>query len=78
MDMTPVYGAVATFNIGFGIRDILVGTRGASEIAGLALTFVSALVLAVVWLGGYMPTTIAQARRAASGLSVADVSPQQD
>ncbi|MDU4703638.1 MAG: zf-HC2 domain-containing protein [Corynebacterium sp.] len=78
MGMAPVYGAVATFSIGFGIRDILIGAQGASEIAGLALMFVSALTLAVVWLGGYTPTAIAQAWRAASGLPVTGVPPQRD
>lgn len=78
MGMAPVYGAIATFSIGFGVRDIFIGAQGVSEIAGLALMFVSALTLAVVWLGGYTPTAIAQAWRAASGLPVTGVPPQRD
>lgn len=78
MGMAPVYGATATFSIGFGIRDILIGAQGLPEIAGLSLMFVSALALAVVWLGGYTPTAIAQAWRAASGLPVTGVPPQRD
>lgn len=78
MGMAPVYGAIATFSIGFGIRDILIGAQGLPEIAGLALMFFSAVTLAVVWLGGYTPQALAQAWRAASGLPVTGLPPQRD
>lgn len=75
MGMAPVYGAVAAFSIGFGIRDILIGAQGLQSIAGLVLMAVSAITLLVVWLGGYTPTAIAQAWRAASSLPVTGVPP---
>lgn len=77
MGMAPVYGAIATFSIGFGIRDVIVGAYEPGELAGLLLMFLSAVALAVVWLGGYTPTALAQAWRAASGLPVTGVPPQE-
>nr|WP_120492101.1 zf-HC2 domain-containing protein [Corynebacterium lactis] len=77
MGMAPVYGAIATFSIGFGIRDVIVGAHSVGDIAGLALMALSAVALAVVWLGGYTPTALAQAWRAASGLPVTGVPPQE-
>ena len=76
MGMAPVYGAIATFSIGFGIRDAIVGAQGLGEFLGLVLMAVSALALTMVWLGGYTPAALAQAWRAASGLPVKGIPPR--
>lgn len=73
MGMAPVYGAVAMFSIGFGIRDVIVGAQAAISLMGMVLMALSAVALAMVWLGGYTPAALAQAWRAASGLPVAGV-----
>ncbi|WP_295627871.1 zf-HC2 domain-containing protein [uncultured Corynebacterium sp.] len=70
MGMTPVYGAAAMFSIGFATRDLVLGNLGVTDVAGLALMAVSAIALGLVWLGGYTPTAMAQAWRAASGRPV--------
>lgn len=70
MGMTPVYGAAAMFSIGFATRDLVLGTLGVADVAGLALMAVSAVALGLVWLGGYTPSAMAQAWRAAAGRPV--------
>lgn len=70
MGMTPVYGAAAMFSIGFATRDLVLGTLDFGDVAGLALMAVSAIALGLVWLGGYTPSAMAQAWRAAAGRPV--------
>ncbi|MGV3113563.1 zf-HC2 domain-containing protein [Corynebacterium freneyi] len=70
MGMTPVYGAAAMFSIGFATHDLVLGTLGVADVAGLALMAVSALALGLVWLGGHTPAAMAQAWRAAAGRPV--------
>lgn len=70
MGMTPVYGAAAMFSIGFATRDLVLGTLGVADVAGLLLMAVSAVALGLVWLGGYTPSAMAQAWRAAAGRPV--------
>ncbi len=70
MGMTPVYGAAAMFSIGFATRDLVLGTLGVADVAGLALMALSAVALGLVWLGGYTPSAMAQAWRAAAGRPV--------
>lgn len=78
MGMAPVYGAVAMFSIGFGIRDVIVGAQAAISLMGMVLMVLSAVSLAMVWLGGYTPAALAQAWRAASGLPVSGVPINRD
>lgn len=70
MGMAPVYGAVAMFSFGFAARDLVLGTLGLGDAGGLLLMLLSAISLGFVWLGGYTPTALAQAWRAASGQPV--------
>lgn len=67
MGMAPVYGAAAMFSFGFAARDIILGHFGFLDFAQILLLMVSAIALVVVWLGGFTPSAIAQAWRAASG-----------
>ncbi|MEZ2122439.1 MULTISPECIES: zf-HC2 domain-containing protein [unclassified Corynebacterium] len=64
--MLPVYGALWAFSFGFAARDVVLGYASTSDIFGLVLLLVSALVLLWTWLSGFGLVAMGRAWRAAT------------
>ncbi len=73
--IAPVYGAIAMFSTGFSTIEWVISGIQPATIGALALMIASAVVLAMVWLGGYTPAAIAGAWRAAAGSPIRGVPP---
>ncbi|QMV85774.1 zf-HC2 domain-containing protein [Corynebacterium hindlerae] len=46
----PVFGALFTFSLGFGVRDLVLGFATAGDVWGIALMFATAVLVLLAWL----------------------------
>lgn len=46
----PIFGALFMFSLGFGVRDMVLGFASVSDIFGIGLMFLTAVVVLIAWI----------------------------
>lgn len=68
----PIFGGLFMFSLGFGMRDLILGYATGSDVFGIALMFVTAVVVLIAWITTLQQGTVDRLLRSVTATPLAD------
>lgn len=68
----PVFGGLFMFSLGFAVRDLVLGFASASDVFGIALMFVTAIVVLISWITTLQQGTVDRLMRSVTAAPQGD------